>query len=64
MKGWYEGAEKQVRLTDVNAIFLHGIAGLLGLRTRIVSDTVDLEGAARLLDGTPHRESGKTLVIP
>jgi threonine dehydrogenase-like Zn-dependent dehydrogenase len=32
--------------------------------TRIVSATVDLEGAARLLDGTPHRDAGKTLVIP
>ena len=32
--------------------------------TRMVSRTVDLEGAAQLLDGTPHRESGKTLVVP
>jgi threonine dehydrogenase-like Zn-dependent dehydrogenase len=32
--------------------------------TRIVSATVDLEGATRLLDGTPHRDAGKTLVIP
>lgn len=38
-------------------------AGRLDM-ARIVSGTVDLEGAARLLDGTPHRESGKTLVIP
>jgi threonine dehydrogenase-like Zn-dependent dehydrogenase len=38
-------------------------AGRLDM-TRIVSGTVDLEGAARLLDGTPRRESGKTLVIP
>jgi hypothetical protein len=32
--------------------------------THLVSGTVDLEGAARLLDGTPRRESGKTLVAP
>jgi scyllo-inosose 3-dehydrogenase len=38
-------------------------AGRLDM-TGIVSGTVDLEGAARLLDGTPRRESGKTLVIP
>jgi hypothetical protein len=38
VKGWYERADKQVLLTDVNAIFLRGIAGLLGLKTRIVSD--------------------------
>lgn len=39
VKAWYESAEKQTRLTDVNAIFLHGIAGQLALRTRIVRDT-------------------------
>ena len=38
-------------------------AGRLDM-TRIVSGTVDLDGAARLLDGTPRREAGKTLVIP
>ncbi|MEA2544775.1 MAG: hypothetical protein QOI09_48, partial [Chloroflexota bacterium] len=38
-------------------------AGRLDM-TRIVSGTVDLDGAARMLDGTPRRESGKTLVIP
>jgi threonine dehydrogenase-like Zn-dependent dehydrogenase len=31
---------------------------------RIVSGTVDLEGAVELLDGTPRRESGKILVAP
>jgi threonine dehydrogenase-like Zn-dependent dehydrogenase len=38
-------------------------AGRLDM-TRIVSGTVDLEGAAALLDGTPRRQAGKTLVIP
>ncbi len=32
--------------------------------TRIVSATVDLAGAANLLDGRPRRDSGKTLVVP
>jgi len=40
VKSWYERADGQSRLTDVNAIFLHGIAGLLGLTTRIVSDAL------------------------
>lgn len=30
----------------------------------LISQTVDLDGAARLLDGTPRRESGKILVVP
>jgi hypothetical protein len=38
VRAWYEQADKQSRLTDVNAIFLHGIAGMLGLKTRIVRD--------------------------
>jgi hypothetical protein len=38
VRSWYECAEKQARLTEVNAIFLRGIAGLLGLKTRIVGD--------------------------
>jgi threonine dehydrogenase-like Zn-dependent dehydrogenase len=38
-------------------------AGRLDM-ARIVSGTVDLEGAARLLDGTPRREAGKVLVRP
>jgi hypothetical protein len=46
VKAWYERADKEPRLTDVNAIFLHGIAGLLGLNTRIVSDAAyPAEGA-------------------
>lgn len=40
VKGWYERAGKQVRLTDVNTIFLYGITELLGLKTRIVRDDV------------------------
>jgi hypothetical protein len=40
VKTWYEQAEKQTRLTSVNAIFLNGIADMLGLKTRIVSDAV------------------------
>jgi threonine dehydrogenase-like Zn-dependent dehydrogenase len=38
-------------------------AGRLDM-TRIVSGTVDLEGAVELLDGAPRRESGKILVAP
>jgi hypothetical protein len=38
VRRWYESADKEPRLTEVNAIFLHGIAGLLGLKTRIVGD--------------------------
>jgi len=40
VKAWYERADKEVRLTDVNAIFLHGIAALLGLQTQIVNGAV------------------------
>ena len=39
VKGWYERADSQARLTDVNEIFLRGVAGLLGLKTRIARDT-------------------------
>jgi len=38
VKGWYERAENQTRLTDVNAVFTEGIAKFLGLKTRIVRD--------------------------
>lgn len=38
VKGWYARADNEARLTDVNAIFLRGIAELLGLKTRFVSD--------------------------
>src|SRR5262249_40350972 len=40
VSSWYERADKEKRLTDVNALFLHEIASLLGLGTRIVRDTV------------------------
>lgn len=40
VRAWYEQAGQQMRLTDVNAIFLRGIAILLGLKTRFVSDSV------------------------
>jgi len=40
VKAWYERADKEARLSDVNLIFLQGIAGLLGLKTRMVRDTV------------------------
>lgn len=38
-------------------------AGRLDL-TPLISQTVDLDGAAHLLDGTPRREAGKVLVAP
>jgi WbqC-like protein family len=39
VKGWYELADKKTKLTDVNAVFLSGICGTLGLKTRITRDT-------------------------
>ena len=48
VKRWYERADKEVRLTNVNAIFLHGIAGLLGFNTRIVSDLIYPTQGARM----------------
>lgn len=66
VKGWYERADDQARLTDVNEIFLRGIAGLLGLKTRIVRDqaypaagakTERLLGIARAT-GADHYLSG------
>lgn len=38
VRRWYEQANEQKLLTEVNAVFLYGIAGLLGLKTRIVRD--------------------------
>ncbi len=66
VKGWYERADNEARLTDVNEIFLRGIAGLLGLKTRIVRDqaypaagakTERLLGIARAA-GADHYLSG------
>jgi hypothetical protein len=52
VRTWYEQADKQARLTDVNELFTREIAQLLGLRTRIVRDTAypaDGVKTARLL---------------
>jgi hypothetical protein len=38
VRGWYERAAKEALLTEVNAIFLQEIGGLLGLSTRLVRD--------------------------
>jgi hypothetical protein len=38
VRNWYERADTQQRLSDVNVIFLHGIAELLELKTCIVGD--------------------------
>jgi WbqC-like protein family len=39
VKAWYELADKQKLLTDVNEIFMRGIGGLLGLTTCTTRDT-------------------------
>lgn len=39
VRSWYEQADKEKRLTDVNAIFLKGLADQMELKTRIVRDT-------------------------
>jgi hypothetical protein len=39
VRAWYERAGNETRLSDINEIFLRGIAGLLGLKTRITRDT-------------------------
>lgn len=39
VRGWYEAAERERLLTDVNLLFLRGIAKTLGITTRIVRDT-------------------------
>lgn len=38
MKRWYERAERELLLTDINEIFLKGIVEMLGLKTRITRD--------------------------
>jgi hypothetical protein len=46
VRGWYERADNEKRLTEVNALFLREIASLLGLGTRIVRDTAyPIQGA-------------------
>jgi hypothetical protein len=40
VRGWYERADKETRLTDVNTLFLREIVSLLGLGTRVVRDTL------------------------
>jgi hypothetical protein len=47
VKAWYERADKETYLTDVNAIFLKGIAELLGLTMRIKRDTAYPSGGAK-----------------
>lgn len=37
-RSWYERADRERRLTDVNLLFLTEVARLLGVRTRIVRD--------------------------
>jgi hypothetical protein len=39
VRGWYELADRESRLSAVNSLFLREIAGVLGLGTRIVCDT-------------------------
>lgn len=66
VRGWYERADKETRLTDVNELFTREIANLLGLKTRIVRDTAypaDGVKTARLLAiaraaGADHYLSG------
>lgn len=53
VRGWYERADKEKLLTEVNTLFLREIATLLGLGTRIVRDAAyPLQGAKteRLLE--------------
>ena len=51
VRSWYESADKEPRLSEVNAIFLHGIAlDSLGLKTRIVADAAYPATGAK--DGT------------
>jgi hypothetical protein len=66
VKAWYERADRETRLADVNELFTREIAGLLGLKTRIVRDTAypaDGVKTARLLAiaqaaGADHYLSG------
>ncbi|WKA27006.1 WbqC family protein [Bradyrhizobium roseum] len=67
VKAWYERAERQTRLTDVNELFTREIAGLLGLKTRIARDaTYPADGAktARLLTITQAAGADRYLSGP
>src|SRR5262245_43788975 len=46
VRGWYERAARERRLTDVNLVFLQEITGLLGIGTEIVRD-VDYPAGGR-----------------
>ncbi len=39
VQGWYERAAQEPRLTEINELFLRGLADLLGLKTRFTRDT-------------------------
>ena len=39
VRNWYEQADRLTRLTDVNVVFLRGIADVLGLKTRFRMDS-------------------------
>jgi hypothetical protein len=71
VKDWYEQAEKEALLTDVNFIFLKGIARFLGVQTDMVRDRsypfhgsrmerllsiVQAAGADRYLSGPAAKE--------
>jgi hypothetical protein len=67
VRGWYERAGQETRLTDVNELFTREIAGLLGLKTRIVRDTAyPAEGTktARLLAIAAAAGAGRYLSGP
>lgn len=40
IRGWYERAERQKLLTNVNRLFLTGLAELFGLKTKFTVDTI------------------------
>jgi hypothetical protein len=47
IRGWYERAEKERRLTDINTLFFNEIVALLGLATEIVRDTAYSAGGSK-----------------
>jgi WbqC-like protein family len=48
VESWYQSADRQTRLTDVNAIFLTGIIKLIGLNTRVVKDSAYPQQGSRM----------------